>query len=158
LTYDDGTNWGQIEQVESSTDNVVDWDDVLDILPSALGDGYLENAAYFMRRQTLNKLLISKDSEARYQVGNQIQFFSNERLPLFINGIPVLFDIGMPAVADGTLAIGLGDLEAAYRKVNRIGFSIHRDDSNAKFVTLTGRNRVGGDVRNFEAVKLLKIK
>ena len=158
LTYADGTSWGQIEQLESKVDDAIDFDDVLEILPAALKDDYHANASFAMRRQTFFKLITSKDSQSRYQIGNQIQFFSNERVPLFLLGYPVLFDAGMPAVADGALAVMFGDLQAAYRKVNRVGFSIHRNESNAKFITLTGRTRVGGDVKNFDAVKLLKIK
>lgn len=158
LTYDDGTGWGQVEQITSATNDVLDWDDVLDLLPSALIDGYHANAKYIMRRQTFHKLIVAKDSESRYQVGNQINFFSKEGVPMDILGYPVRFDAGMPAVADGALAVMFGDFEAAYKKVNRIGFSIHRNDSNAKFVTLTGRKRVGGGVTNFEAYKILKIQ
>ena len=158
LTYADGTGWGQVEQIESATDDVLTFDDVLDGLPSALIDGYHANASYIMRRQSFHKLIIAKDSEGRYQIGNQINFFGKEGVPLDILGYPVKFDAGMPAVADGSLAVIFGDMELAYKKVNRIGFSIHRNDSNAKFVTLTGRKRVGGDVTNFEAFKILKIK
>ena len=158
LTFEDGTGWGQVEQLTSSTNDAIDFDDVLDILPSALIDGYHANAKYIMRRQTFHKLIISKDSQGKYQIGNQINFFGKDGIPLDILGYPVMFDAGMPAVADGALAVMFGDFEAAYKKVNRIGFSIHRNDSNAKFVTLTGRKRVGGNVINFEAYKILKIQ
>jgi HK97 family phage major capsid protein len=158
LTFDDGTGWGQVEQIESAVEDSLSFDDVLDGLPSALIDGYHANAKFIMRRQSFHKLIIAKDNEGKYQIGNQIQFFSKEGIPLDILGYPVMFDAGMPAVADGALSVMFGDFEAAYKKVNRIGFSIHRNDSNAKFVTLTGRKRVGGNVINFEAYKILRIK
>lgn len=158
LTFDDGTGWNQVEQIESAVEDTLSFDDVLDGLPSALIDGYHANAKFIMRRQSFHKLIIAKDNEGKYQIGNQIQFFSKEGIPLDILGYPVMFDAGMPAVADGALSVMFGDFEAAYKKVNRIGFSIHRNDSNAKFVTLTGRKRVGGNVINFEAYKILRIK
>lgn len=158
LTYPDGTTRGTIEQVESFADNIISFEDVAEVLPGAIIDGYLANASYGMRRQTFLKLLIAKDSQGKFQIGNQMQFFSSERVPVFLFGYPVLFDTGMPAVADGSLAVAFGDFEQAYRKVNRVGFSIHRDDSDAKYITLTGRSRVGGDMYDFDALKLLKIK
>lgn len=158
LTYPTGTAWEQIEQITSTTNDAIDFDDVLDKLPAALEDDYHANASFAMRRQTFFKLIVSKDSQSRYQIGNQIQFFSTERVPLFLLGYPVLFDAGMPLVADAALAVMFADLTEAYRKVNRVGFSIHRNESDAKFITLTGRTRTGGDVKNFRAVKLLKIQ
>lgn len=158
LTYPDGTGWKQIEQVESAENDDISFDDVLNGLPAVLQDDYHANASYAMRRQTFFRLIISKDMNDRYQIGNQIQFFSTERVPLFILGYPVLFDAGMPAIADGALSVLFGDLEAGYRKVNRLGFGIHRNESDAKFLTLTGRTRVGGDVIDFRALKLLRIQ
>lgn len=156
LTYDNGTDWGQIQRVPSATSAAFDWDDVLEGLPSVLNDDFHGNAKYGMRRASFYSLLTAKDSQGKYQIGNQINFF-DDNLSLRLLGYEVLFDAGMPSVASGNLAVAFGDFAEAYRKVNRIGFSVHRNDSDAKFITLTGRNRTGGDVKQFQAVKLLEI-
>ena len=141
LTYANGTSWGQVRQTTSTTNDAIDWDDVLSVLPSKLKDDYHGNAKFGMARATFFSLLVDKDSQGKYQIGNQISFLSTNIGPqLGILGYPVLFDAGMPAVANGALAIAFADFEAAYRKINRVGFSIHRDDSNAKFLTLTGKS------------------
>jgi HK97 family phage major capsid protein len=159
LTYASGTSFGQIERVTSATNDAFGWDDVLEKLPAALSDDYHGNAKFCMRRATFFSLLTAKDSQNKYQIGNQISFLStNVGVQLGIIGYPVLFDAGMPAVANGALAVAFGDFEEAYRKVNRVGFSIHRNDSDPQWVTLTGRSRVGGGVKKYDAVKLLVIQ
>ena len=157
LTYDAGTDFGQIQQITSETSGVFDWDDVLENLPAALIGDFHGNAKFLMQRATFFSLLTAKDSQGKYQIGNQINFFDNN-LSLNLMSYPVLFDAGMPTVSAGTLAVAFGDFAETYRKVNRIGYAVHRDDSNAKFVTLTGRKRSGGGVKQWQATKLLKIQ
>ena len=157
LTYEAGTNWGQVQQITSSANDAFTWDDVLERLPAALYEDFHGNAQFCMRRQTFFRLLTAKDSDGKYQIGNQINFF-DENLSMRLLGYGVLFDAGMPAVADGALAVMFGDFAEAYRKVNRLGFSVHRNETNPKFITLTGRNRVGGAVKQFQAYKILRIQ
>jgi HK97 family phage major capsid protein len=156
-TYANGTTWDKVERVTSATNDAFGWDDVLEKLPSKLFEDFWAGAKFFMQRSTFLSLLIAKDSEGRYQVGNQINFF-DENLNLKLLKWPVLFDAGMPAVADGQLAVGFGDLEAGYTLVRRKGFSIHRDDSKNDRITLSGHSRIGGGLRNGQAIKLLVIQ
>lgn len=157
-TYANGTDWKSVEQITSATNDAFGWDDVLEKLPAALFEDFHANASFWMRRATFFSLLTAKDSQNKYQIGNQINFFNGENLSMNILGYKVLFDAGMPAVADGALAVGFGDLEQGYLIAERMGFAIHRDESDATKVKLTGRKRQAGSLRNGQAIKLLAIQ
>ena len=63
----------------------------------------------------------------------------------------------LPAIAAGSLSIAFGDFNAGYQIVDRQGIRILRDSFTAKpYVKFYTTKRVGGDVVNFEAIKLLK--
>ncbi len=159
LTYTNGTAInGEVEQLTSTSSAAFDWDDVLDILPSALKDDYHGNASYLMRRASFFKLLIDKDGQSKYQIGNQINFFDKSGVSLSILGSPVKWDAGMPAIAANALAVGYGDFEQAYLIVDRVGFSIIRDETNPKFIKMHLRRRLTGGLKVGEAAKILKIK
>jgi HK97 family phage major capsid protein len=158
LTYDAGTTYGTIEQITSSSSGVIKWADVIQLLPSALKDPYHANASYVMNRGTFFALLADVDGNARFQVGNQINFFSGQNLDLAILGAPVKWEVNMNAVATNGLSVAYGDFREAYTFIERLGFSVLRDETNPKFVKLHLRRRNDGKVKNFEATKILKIQ
>jgi HK97 family phage major capsid protein len=64
----------------------------------------------------------------------------------------------MPEVAADALSIVLADWKAAYLIIDRLGITIQRDPYTVKpFVEFYTRKRVGGDVDNWEAIKIGKI-
>jgi HK97 family phage major capsid protein len=64
----------------------------------------------------------------------------------------------MEAIGASAYAAALGDWKSAYTIVDRIGIRILRDQYTSKpFVKFYATKRVGGDVTNFEAYKLLKL-
>ncbi len=64
----------------------------------------------------------------------------------------------MPALAANANAGALGDWRRGYMIVDRLGMVMQRDPFTKKpFVLYYTRRRVGGDVIDFEAIKLLKI-
>jgi HK97 family phage major capsid protein len=160
LTYPAGTDFGEIEQVTSTTSAVITWDDVMIELPSVIKPVYnnSQRSSYLMEKSTFYKLLGDKDGSARYQVSNQVNFFSGQGISLGILGSPVIWEPAMPAVASDALSVAFGDFKRAYTFVERVGTSVHRDESNAAILTLTLRRRNGGGVVNSEAIKILKIK
>lgn len=161
LSYANGTTYGSVEQVTSATSGKFDFDDVLTTLPSALKDGYHSNANFIMRRATFMSLLSQKDSEGRYQIGNQVNFFDGSGFTagaLGLGGYGIRFEASMPAVASGALAVAFGDFAEAYLYVTRNDANIHRNDSHSDFTKMTLRRRHDGKVKNFEAFKILKIK
>ncbi len=64
----------------------------------------------------------------------------------------------VPAVAASALAIVFGNFRAAYTIVDRFGIRVLRDPFTSKpWVKFYTTKRVGGDVVNFEALKIQKI-
>ena len=72
-----------------------------------------------------------------------------------ILGLPVRMSTTMPVVAANALAVALADWKAAYLIVDRLGITVQRDPYTVKpFVEFYTRKRVGGDVDNWEAIKI----
>jgi HK97 family phage major capsid protein len=64
----------------------------------------------------------------------------------------------MPAVAANVFPLAFGDFREGYLVVDRVGMRITRDEITAPgFVKFHIRKRVGGIIRNSQAIKLLKI-
>ena len=81
-------------------------------------------------------------------------------IPNTILGQPYQLFQDMPsALTDGLLIAAYGDFKQGYLIVDRAGISVLRDPiSNKGFVGFYTTRRVGGDVVNFEAIKILKIQ
>ena len=59
-------------------------------------------------------------------------------------------------MATGSLSIAVGDMRAAYQIVDRMGIRTLRDPYSAKpYVQFYTVKRVGGDVVDFDALKLV---
>lgn len=64
----------------------------------------------------------------------------------------------MPAVAANSFPLAFGDFKEGYLIVDRVGMRITRDEvTTPGFVKFYVRKRVGGKLRNTQAIKLLKI-
>ena len=64
----------------------------------------------------------------------------------------------MPAVGAGAFSLAFGDFKEGYLIADRVGMRITRDEiTTPGFVKFYVRKRVGGKLRNTQAVKLLKI-
>ncbi len=64
----------------------------------------------------------------------------------------------MPTAEKDALSIAIADFKAAYKIVDRIGIRVMRDPYTFKpFIKFYTTKRVGGDIINFEAIKLLKL-
>jgi HK97 family phage major capsid protein len=72
-------------------------------------------------------------------------------------GYPVLIAEDMPDIAAGAYAIAFGDFRAGYTIAERPDLRVLRDPFSAKpHVLFYATKRVGGDVSDFKAIKLLK--
>lgn len=150
LTYASGTSDGQIEQVASGAATEFTFDGLKDLVFS-LKDGYAANASFMLNRLGLRNISKLKDGEGRYlwemstQVGQ----------PSTLLGYQVRRAADIPAPGAGALAAAFGDFKTGYTIVDRLGISVLRDPLTAKpYVIFYTRRRVGGDVVNFEAIKL----
>jgi HK97 family phage major capsid protein len=75
-----------------------------------------------------------------------------------ILGKEVRFDPNMPAVQAGALSIAYGDYKQGYLILDRVGIRVLRDPYTTKGrVSFYTTKRVGGGVRQFQAIKIGKI-
>lgn len=160
LTYAHGvpskSAWDVIEQVASGGSGVFDTTDPGDRLINLvfkLKANYRENAVFMMKRSTMAEVRKLKDGNENYLW--QPDFVARQGGTLL--GYPVIEAEDMPEMAANSLSIAFGDFKAGYQIVDRMGVRILRDAFTAKpFVKFYTTKRVGGDVTNFEAIKLMK--
>ena len=152
LTYANGTTNGTIEQVVSGGATTVTADAIYNLV-FQLKDYYTQNANFMMKRTTVRDVMKLKDGQGNYlwQMGDV-----RGGQPSTLLSFPVVRAEDMPTVAASSLSIAFGDFRAAYTIVDRLGITLLRDNLTAKpYVKFYNRRRVGGDVVNFEAVKLM---
>jgi HK97 family phage major capsid protein len=154
-TYASGTfaagGSGKIEQISAGTAASLSWDDFINVM-TALKEYYLGGAVWMMQRGSVGKAMLLKDGEGRY-IWQQNQQAGK---PSILLGHEVRQAADMAAVGASALPVAFGNFKMGYMIVDRIGISTLRDPFTAKpFVQFYSRKRVGGDVTNFEAIKLL---
>ncbi len=160
LTYAAGTPtagaFSTIEQINSGGAGAfaaVNPGDRLINLVFALKSAYRENAAFMMKRSTLAEVRKLKDENDNYLWQPDFQLKQGGTLL----GFDVVEAEDMPSIAANSLSIAFGDFKAGYQIVDRQGVRILRDSFTAKpYVKFYTTKRVGGDVVNFEAIKLMK--
>jgi HK97 family phage major capsid protein len=115
---------------------------------------YRANAAFFMNRRTTSAVRKLKDGEGSYLWAPGLQAGQ----PASLLGYTQASFEDMPNLTvTGALAIAVGDMNAAYQVVDRIGVRVLRDPySNKPFIEYYATKRTGGDMVNFEAIKLIK--
>lgn len=154
LSYAAGTGWGSIEQVDSGSNGAVTADSLF-LLYYSLKEEYASRATFLMHRSIVQAVRLLKEATTN-------QYLWNPGLaagaPDTLLGAPVVQAADMPIAATDSLSIVLGDFKAAYQIVDRVGIRTLRDPFTDKpFVKFYTTKRVGGDVVNFEAVKLLSL-
>lgn len=78
--------------------------------------------------------------------------------PSSFAGFPMVEAEDMPAVGAGTFPLAFGDFKEGYLIADRVGMRITRDEiTTPGYVKFYIRKRVGGKLRNTQAIKLLKI-
>lgn len=152
LSYAAGSTWGSIEQVVSGSASALTAAG-LNNLVYALKDGYLANASFLMRRDTVRLIRLLVDGN-----GNALWTPAFGTEPAQIMGYPVRRAADMPAVTNDTLPIAFGDFRRGYIVVDRLGMQLLRDPYTAKpFIKYYVTKRVGGAVDNYEAIKIQKV-
>lgn len=154
LTYTAGTDWGEIEQVASGSNGTFDGDDIITLF-YALKEDYANRATFLMNRATVKAARLLKESASDQYIW---QPGLTAGAPDTLLGIPVQQATDMPVPGTDSLSIAVGDFREAYQIVDRTGIRVLRDPFTDKpFVKFYSTKRVGGDVVNFEAIKLLKL-
>lgn len=154
LSYDAGTGFGQVEQVQTAASLTIAADDLIE-LSYALKEGYKNGAAWLAKRQVIKLFRKLKDTQGRYLWEPGLNGATQSTLL----GFPVYEANDMADVAANSLSVGFGNFKSGYQIVDRIGVRVIRDIYSSKpNVLFYTTKRVGGAVKNFEAIKLLKVK
>lgn len=158
LTFPSGTTLpGTIERFDTGVNGAFaaapNGGDVLINALYGLKQQYRANATWFMNRATLKLTRKLKDSDGAYLWSPGIAAGQ----PASLLGYPVASFEDMPDPATDSLSIAVGDMREAYQIVDRLGIRTLRDPYSAKpYVEFYTTKRVGGDVVNFEAIKLIE--
>lgn len=143
-----------IEQVNSGSTSTWTYAGLVNLI-GAMKLEYLARAVFFTHRAGLTALLKIVDGQQRPIFS--LNFEKNTRTFGTMLGLPVAVFNDMPAITTNSLSGGIADFSQAYKIVDRIGVRLLRDPYTAKpYVQMYATKRVGGDVANWEAMKLSK--
>lgn len=138
---------GQAAALPTSADTMLD-------MVYSLRARYRANARWVAQKATLASVRKYKGTDGQYLwqpslvVGQPDMFL----------GYPITEAEDMPSVAANAFPLAFGDFREGYLIADRVGMRITRDDITLPgFVQFYIRRRVGGRLRNTQAIKLLKI-
>ena len=145
----------KIEQIASGAVAGITADGLIG-LQAALKEGYQAGARFLMKRGTYGDILKLKGAD-QFHFGPVMLKDGQAQLTLL--GKPVIFCDDMQANGTGSnLAVAYGDFSRAYTILDRVGLVVLRVPYSAHPYTIFHlTKRTGGDVTNFDAVKLLKV-
>jgi HK97 family phage major capsid protein len=148
--------WASLGYIATGTDGGFDStnpaDAVVDLV-YALGAQYRANGTFVMNSKTAGQVRKLKDGDGRFLWSDGLA--AGE--PALLMGYRVLVAEDMPDIASDAAAIAFGDFAAGYTVAERPDLRILRDPFSAKpHVLFYATKRVGGDVSDFAAIKLLK--
>ena len=160
LTYplvdDSAWTWGNLGYVATGTDGDFDANDPADVIVDlvyALDAQYRPNATFVMNSKTAGAVRKMKDKDGRFLWSDGLAAAEPARLM----GYPVLIAEDMPDIASDAAAIAFGDFSRGYTIAERPDLRILRDPFSAKpHVLFYATKRVGGDISDFAAIKVLK--
>ncbi|MFV0334742.1 MAG: phage major capsid protein [Tropicimonas sp.] len=145
--------WGEIGYVATGVNGAFGSADALIDLVYALGAEYRANAAFVMNSKTAGTVRKLKDGDGRFLWSDGLAAGEPARLL----GYRVLIAEDMPDISTGAHAIAFGDFTAGYTIAERPDLRVLRDPFSAKpHVLFYATKRVGGDVSDFKAIKVLK--
>ncbi|NVK14451.1 MAG: phage major capsid protein, partial [Rhodobacteraceae bacterium] len=153
VTGNDSWTWGEIGYKVSGVDGDVGNGDAIIDLVYALGAEYRANATFVLNSKTAGMLRKLKDADGRFLWSDGLAAGEPARLM----GYPVLIAEDMPDPASNSYPIAFGDFRAGYTIAERPDLRVLRDPFSAKpHVLFYATKRVGGDVSDFAAIKLMK--
>lgn len=155
-TANSAWQWGKLGYIATGAANdfhaTKPADAIVDLV-YALDAEYRANATFVMNSKTAGAVRKMKDTDGRFLWSDGLAAAEPARLM----GYPVLIAEDMPDIAANAYAIAFGDFAAGYTVAERPDLRILRDPFSAKpHVLFYASKRVGGDVSDFAAIKLLK--
>lgn len=144
--------WGNLGYVPTGQAGDVTAESIIDLV-YALGAEYRANAAFVMNSKTAGLVRKLKDNDGRFLWSDGLAAGQ----PATLMGYPVLVAEDMPDASTEGFAIAFGDFATGYTVAERPDLRVLRDPFSAKpHVLFYATKRVGGDVSDFAAIKLLK--
>lgn len=148
--------WGSLGYVATGADGdfeATNPSDAIVDLVYALDAEYRANGNFVMNSKTAGAVRKMKDADGRFLWSDGLAAGEPARLM----GYPVLIAEDMPDIASSSYAIAFGDFRAGYTVAERPDLRVLRDPFSAKpHVLFYATKRVGGDVSDFAAIKLMK--
>jgi HK97 family phage major capsid protein len=159
LAYDMIANasfaWGKVGYIATGTSAAFDATNPADAILSliyALKPEYRNGAAFLAEDTTIAAIRKFKNT---YGYLWQPSLVAGE--PSTLAGYPVHSDGNMPIVAANSYSLAFGNWKRGYAIRDRAGIKVLRDPYTTKgYVEFYTTKRVGGGIKNFEAIKLLK--
>ncbi len=150
-------SWGNLGYVPTGAASDFAGTNPLDCLVTlvyALAADYRANATFVMNSKTAGAVRKFKDTVGRFLWTDSV----TAGQPATLMGYRVLVSEDMPDVAANAYPIAFGDFAAGYTIAERPDLRILRDPFSAKpNVLFYASKRVGGDITDFAAIKLLKV-
>lgn len=154
VSYAAGTGYGQVEQVNLGAATLPTADGLI-ALQHALFEGFQPNARFMCHRTIAKEIRKLKNGSGDYLWsldGNLMDGWQQSLL-----GKPLHWASDLAESGAGNLGVLYGDFAQAYLIIDRVGISVLRDPYSAKpYVEFYTRKRVGGAMRNFQAMKIGK--
>ncbi len=164
LTY---ANWSAagvytreaVEQIPNGSTTAITETGLLDLM-GALKADYHPNAVWVMKQATWSA--IQKINGANNYRYINLQPANGSNAPNYqvpeLHGRPVILADDMPVIANNALTVAFGDFSRGYTIVDRVGMFVQPDPFTAPGrVRYYTTKRTGGQVTNFEAIKLLRM-
>ena len=151
-----GRPFGTLQYVPSGNANGFDSSPDLHLIDMvmALNPGHRQGATWVMNANTLAQIRKLKDTVGDYLWQPGIM----DKQPDRLLGYPVVEAADMPNIAAGTTPIAFGNFQNGYLITERFGTRLLRDPySNKPFVNFYATKRLGGQVLDSSAIKLLTI-
>ncbi len=148
--------WGSIGYIATGTVGdfaPVNAADAIVSLVYSLTAEYRANATFVMNSKTAGTVRKMKDADGRFLWSDGL----SAATPSLLMGYPVLVAEDMPDIAASSYAMAFGDFRAGYTIAERPDLRVLRDPFSAKpNVLFYANKRVGGDVADYAAIKMLK--
>lgn len=115
---------------------------------------YRQGAIWAMSRATEAEVRKLRDADGRYLITYDLR---DQALGFSLHGYPIVNMEDMAAIGSNSYSIAFGNFNAGYMVVDRQGIRVLRDPyTNKPYVQFYTTKRTGGDVQNFDAIKLIK--
>jgi len=147
-------DWKKLRFIKSGNANGFGSLDGFINLLGSLKTQYRGNARFMAERMATTKLRLLKDNDGRYL----LDYSNTQRGIAQVFGYAITEGDDMDELAAGKFPIAFGDFRSAYTIVQRRGIRVLRDPFSAKpLVQFDHTARVGGDMVDFDALRVMKI-